>query len=114
MNTPSKKLRALLRGIHDLSIEELMELNHYVVEQIRFLETVHTHEQMMEFEPGSRVSFESKYGRQTGTLIKFNRKTVTVVTDNGQKWNISPHLLSPVKDAKPTQSFVYANEKQLE
>jgi len=49
-----------------------------------------------------------------GTLLKFNRKTVTVVTDNGQKWNISPHLLSPVKDAKPTQSFVYANEKQLE
>ncbi len=34
-----------------------------------------------------------------GTLVKYNRKTVTVVTDNGQRWNISPHLLSPVKDA---------------
>ena len=32
------------------------------------------------------------------TLVKYNRKTVTVVTDNGQRWNISPHLLSPVKD----------------
>lgn len=105
MNTPSKKLRALLRGIHDLSIEELMELNHHVVEQIRLLETVHTHEQMMAFEPGSRVSFESKYGRQTGTLIKFNRKTVTVITDNQHRWNVSPHLLrKEIKDSneKPT------------
>lgn len=30
-------------------------------------------------------------------------KTVTVVTDNGQRWNISPHLLSPVKDATEPQ-----------
>jgi hypothetical protein len=64
---------------------------------------------------GARVSFDSgQNGRLLGTLLKFNRKTVTVVTDNGQKWNISPHLLSPVKDVKPTQSFVYANEKQIE
>ena len=63
----------------------------------------------------ARVSFDSGQSeRLLGTLLKFNRKTVTVVTDNGQKWNISPHLLSPVKDAKPTQSFVYASEKQLE
>ncbi|WP_255353585.1 hypothetical protein [Spongiibacter sp. IMCC21906] len=31
--------------------------------------------------------------------MKFNRKTVTVVTDSGQRWNVSPHLLSAVKDA---------------
>ena len=112
MNTPSKKLRALLRGIHDLSIEELMELNHHVVEQIRFLETVHTHEQMMEFEPGSRVSFESKYGRQTGTLIKFNRKTVTVITDNQHRWNVSPHLLrKEVKDSNEKPALVLHSKK---
>ncbi|MBV4481737.1 hypothetical protein [Pseudomonas khavaziana] len=32
--------------------------------------------------------------------MKFNRKSVTVITDNGQRWNISPHLLSPIKDAQ--------------
>ena len=106
MNTPSKKLRALLREIHDLSIEELMELNHHVVEQIRFLETVRTHEQMMEFEPGGRVSFESKHGRQTGTQIKFNRKTVTVITDNQHRWNVSPHLLR--KEVKDSNEQPYA------
>jgi hypothetical protein len=32
--------------------------------------------------------------------MKFNRKTVTVVTDTGQRWNISPHLLSPIKNVQ--------------
>lgn len=64
-----------------------------------------THEQIMEFESGSRVSFESKYSCQTGTLIRFNRKTVTVITDYQYRWNVSPHLLpKEVKDLneKPT------------
>ncbi len=26
-------------------------------------------------------------------LVKYNRKTVTVLTEDGRKWNVSPHLL---------------------
>ena len=61
----------------------------------------------MEFELGSRVSFESKYGRQTGTLIKFNRKTVTVITDNQNRWNVSTHLLcKELKDLNEKPALV--------
>jgi len=45
------------------------------------------------------------------TLVKFNRKTVTLMTNNGRLWIISPHLLSPIYDAKHTQLFVYTDEK---
>lgn len=38
--------------------------------------------------------------RLSGTVMKFNRKTVTVVTDTSQRWNISPHLLSPIKNVQ--------------
>ena len=102
--------------IDKLTHNELVALNHRIVERLKFLDSMQAHKDMMAFNIGARVSFDSGQadGRLLGTLLKFNRKTVTVVTDNGQKWNISPHLLSPVKDAKPTQSFVYANEKQLE
>lgn len=101
--------------IDQMSRDELVALNHRIVERLKFLDSLQAHKDMMAFNIGARVSFDSPQdGRQLGTLVKFNRKTVTVVTDNGHKWNISPHLLSPVKDAKPTQSFVYANEKQLE
>ena len=100
--------------IDKMTHDELVALNHRIVERLKFLDSMQAHKDMMAFNIGARVSFDSGDGRLLGTLLKFNRKTVTVVTDNGQKWNISPHLLSPVKDAKPTQSFVYASEKQLE
>ena len=99
--------------IDQLTVEELVALNHRIVERLKFLESLQAHKDMMAFNLGARVSFESaEYGRQLATLVKFNRKTVTVMTDRGQRWNISPHLLSPVKEAKPKQSF-YANQKKL-
>lgn len=58
---------------------------------------MNTHQKMMPFIPGDKVSFENPgQGTQIGTLVKFNKKTVTVVTESGQKWNVSPHLLKKV------------------
>jgi hypothetical protein len=82
-----------------LTREELLALNHRIVERLKMLDTLDTHQSMMQFHPGARVSFTGNAGeRLTATLMKFNRKTVTVVTDSGQRWNISPQLLSPLKD----------------
>lgn len=85
--------------IDALTFEELLELNQRVVARLKFLESMQAHVDMMAFNLGARVSFDTQEGRQFGTLVKYNRKTVTVVTESGQRWNISPHLLSPVKDA---------------
>jgi hypothetical protein len=30
-------------------------------------------------------------------LIKYNQKTVTLITDSGQRWNVAPALLSKIK-----------------
>lgn len=87
-----------------LTYDELIELNHKIVERLKFLDTIHTHEEMMQFSPGDKVSFQpSGRERQVGTLAKFNKKTVTVITDSGQKWNISPQILSKVKKVKPQE-----------
>jgi hypothetical protein len=85
--------------IDQLTIDELVALNHRIVERIKFLEHAQAHLDMMAFNLGARVSFDSQYGRQLGTLVKFNRKTVTVLGDDGRQWRISPQLLSKVKDA---------------
>jgi ribosomal protein S17 len=85
-----------------LTYDELIELNHKIVERLKFLDAMHTHEEMMQFSPGDKVSFQpSGRERQIGTLVKFNKKTVTVITESGQKWNISPQILSKVKKVKP-------------
>jgi len=86
--------------IESFSYEELLELNHIIVERLKFLDSVNNHQKMMQFCPGDKVSFDTpNQGRQTGTIAKFNKKTVTIITDSGRKWNVSPHLLT--KTIKP-------------
>ena len=87
--------------IDNLSEEQLTELNHRIVERLKFLDSMHAHHEMMQFSVGQKVSFQPPgRDRQIGTLVKYNKKTVTVVTESGRKWNVSPHLLSLVKDVK--------------
>ena len=87
--------------IDKLSERELIELNHRIVERLRFLESARRHKEMMEFNIGEKVSF-SPPGReaQLGVLVKYNKKTVTVVTEQGDRWNVSPFLLSKAKPPK--------------
>ena len=99
--------------IDHLSLDELIELNNHVVDRITHLENIQARLDMMAFNLGARVSFDSKQGRQIGTLVKFNRKTVVVVTDEGRKWKVSPHFLSAVKDADEPHS-VGETQKRLE
>ena len=91
--------------IDSMSYDELVELNHKIVEKLKFLDSMHTHKKMMQFSPGDQVCFEpSGRGKQFGTLVKYNQKTVTVITESGQKWNVSPHLLRKVKNVKSSKS----------
>ena len=91
--------------IDSMSYDELVELNHKIVEKLKFLDSMDTHKKMMQFSPGDQVCFEpSGRGKQFGTLVKYNQKTVTVITESGQKWNVSPHLLRKVKNVKSNKS----------
>ncbi|GBE08163.1 hypothetical protein BMS3Bbin11_00017 [bacterium BMS3Bbin11] len=83
--------------IDDLTYEQLINLNHKIVERLKFMDSMHIHNEMMQFNPGDKVTFEPhNREKQTGTLVKFNKKTVTVLTEDGQSWNVMPHLLSKV------------------
>ena len=84
--------------IDQLSEQELTELHHKIVERLKFLESMRAHAEMMTFNIGEKVSFSPPgRGEVTGMLVKYNKKTVSVVTEDGQKWNVSPHLLERVK-----------------
>jgi len=91
-------------SLNDLSYDELIELNHKIVERLKFLDSMHTHQEMLQFSIGERVSFEAPgRGRLVATLIKYNKKTESVMTESGQKWNIPPQMLSKVKDILATE-----------
>ncbi len=87
--------------IDSLTYDELVALNHRIVERLKFLDSVQAYKEMVQFFPGDQVSFRPPgHGKQIGTLVRLNKKTVSVITESGQKWNISPHLLSKVKNVK--------------
>ncbi len=81
-------------NIDNLTEAELVDLNHRIVERLRLLSQMRAHSQMLEFSIGDRVSFQPE-GRPavTGMLTRYNRKSVTVITDDGHRWNVSPALL---------------------
>jgi len=57
---------------------------------------------MMRFNIGSKVGFETDEGRVFGTLFKFNKKTVSILTEDNVQWNVAPQLLSLAKDVDDT------------
>lgn len=91
--------------IDELTEAELVDLNHRIVERLRFLNQMRAHGRMLEFKIGDRVTFEPA-GRPpvSGMLTRYNRKTVTVITDDGQHWNVSPMLLRKVEPIRSAGS----------
>ena len=87
--------------IDRLTEAELIDLNNRIVARLRFLSEMRSHARMLEFKIGDRVSFEPD-GHPTvvGMLTRYNKKTVTVVTDGGQRWNVAPSLLRRPQQAR--------------
>jgi hypothetical protein len=85
--------------IDALTEAELIDLNNRIVERLRFLHQMRSHKRMLDFRIGDRVSFQPD-GRPvlSGTLTRYNKKTVTVVTDGGERWTVSPGLLQLIRD----------------
>ena len=80
--------------IDRLTEAELIDLNNRVVERLRFLQQMRSHSQMLEFSIGDRVEFQPEgHPLIVGMLTRYNRKTVTVITDTGQRWNVAPRFL---------------------
>ena len=80
--------------IDELTEAELVDLNHRIVERLRFLSQMRAHSKMLEFRIGDRVSFYPEgLPPVTGMLTRYNKKSVTVITDDGHRWNVSPEFL---------------------
>ena len=80
--------------IDELTESELIDLNHRIVARLQFLRQFAAHATMLEFRIGERVTFHPD-GRPpvTGVITRYNKKTVSIITDQGQRWNVAPNFL---------------------
>jgi high-affinity K+ transport system ATPase subunit B len=80
--------------IDRLDETELLALNERIVERLHLLHQQKTDQALQQIKIGSAVMFEAPDGRTiTGIVIRRNRKTVTIHTDDERHWNVSPTLV---------------------
>jgi len=83
--------------IDGLTEDELIELNQKVVARLRFLREMRSHVQMLDLRIGERVRFPPD-GRPEvfGFITRYNKKSVTIIADNGGHWRVHPSFLLKV------------------
>ncbi|MFI3905509.1 hypothetical protein [Ochrobactrum sp. S1502_03] len=90
-----KKARMTEIDIDSLDEATLMDLNRRIVERLQLLHQQKTTAALQDIRIGSGVTFEGPGGTLVrGFVIRCNRKTVTVHTDDDKQWNVSPSLLT--------------------
>ena len=95
--------------IDHLTEAELIDLNRRIVERLWFLHQRRAHATLLKFSIGDRVTFDTNDGRtMVGALVRYNKKTVTVLMDDGHRWNVSPRCLRPLepRDVPPSADAV--------
>ena len=89
-------------NIDHLTEDELLALNRRVISRLKLIQQHSTLNSMIKFEVGQRVSFDPDGRVRTGILIKFNPKTVVVLTDDGQRWKVAPQLIRHLIENNPS------------
>ncbi|BBP43101.1 transposase [Thiosulfativibrio zosterae] len=84
--------------LEDMSIEQLLEMNQIICERIDELRAKQDMQAIMKLRLGAKVHFNTPDGKVFGTLIKVNRKTVVVVSEDRRQWKVSPGLVKLVED----------------
>lgn len=89
---------------NQFSTEELIQLNKDIVNHVKLRRERESQSQMNRFDLGDTVSFETQEGKiVTGEIIRFNKKSVTIVTDDKDQWRVHPKYITKVLNARPSQ-----------
>ena len=90
--------------IDRLSEAQLIDLNHRIVARLKLIQQLRAHTDMLDFRIGERVTFEpDDRPPVTGIIAKYNRKTVSIVTEDGSRWNVSPGFLTRASESVATK-----------
>ena len=88
---------AATEAIRQMNEDDLRYLNRLIVERLKLIAQARSTVLLAQFSVGDRVRFKTPTGdHKTGIILRLNKKTASISTDDGQRWNIYPGFLTPV------------------
>ncbi|MCG6298270.1 hypothetical protein [Vibrio vulnificus] len=86
--------------IDTLTRTELIELNNRIVARLESMDELEVQAKRQQFTLGSPAEFvDDKGTARVCVVVKFNIKTISVSTANGERWNIPADRLRPLANA---------------
>ncbi|HNU91346.1 MAG TPA: hypothetical protein PKO25_05695 [Spirochaetota bacterium] len=90
----SEKVGKIEEFIKSLGVEELHYINRLIIERLKLLNQQRSTAQMQRFNIGEKVRFTDPSGNvKTATIVRLNKKTVSLITSGGEQWNVPPGFL---------------------
>jgi hypothetical protein len=85
-------------AIRRMGEEDLVFLNRLIAERLKLIFQARSTGHMANFSVGDRVAFHPTNNTpKTGTVQRLNKKTATILTDEGEHWKVHPALLRQIK-----------------
>ncbi|MCE9684333.1 transposase [Halomonas alkalisoli] len=84
--------------IDDMSLDQLLALNDIICRRIDELQARQEMNVLSRLNLGQAVSFETREGQIFGRVIKINRKTVVVQSEDNRQWKVSVGMIQPLRD----------------
>lgn len=89
--------QAIAEAIRHMSEEELRFLNHLIIDRLKLFSQARSTALLSKFAIGDRVTFTTPEGEhRTGVILRLNKKTASIRTDDGYRWNVHPSFLATV------------------
>lgn len=89
------RIEDFIKTLHE---KDLIYLNRMICERLKVLAQVRSSESMARFHVTQRVRFPGQDGRvKVGVITAMHKKTVSIVTDDRENWNVAPGLLKSIE-----------------
>ena len=95
-----------VEAIKRLGEDDLLFLNRLIIERLKLISQARSTILMADFSISDLVSFQTSDGIEIqGVVLRLNKKTISIDTGDGQRWNVAPGLLRLEKSAGEGRIF---------
>lgn len=85
------------QAIQQRSYDDLLFMNARIIDRLKLMDQARSTVEMAQFNVGDRVVFPDHSGQpRRGVVVRLNKKTASIQTDDSQRWNVPLGLLKQV------------------